>query len=214
MTLENYGELETTIGQYLDRSDRVTQIQDWVRLVEFEVGRKLNLRAQQDIATGTLLAGSDTLETPVGILYPRQLVFAGSPPINVDTVTIPQGQETAYSEAGRASPLQATVWGVTSDFKTQIRVWPAPSGDIAYTLYYTTGITPLTAANPTNYLLRVAADLYLFGCLYHGHLYDENPEGAATWRPLFDEQIRQVKRIEWKARIPGRVHVRPRHATP
>lgn len=210
-TLASYSDLEGAIGRYLDRTDRATEIQEWVRLVEFEVGRKLNLRSQQLETSGTLSAGEDTLETPVGILYPENITFASDPSQTVDVVTFPVGEAFADANAGSAVPAQATVWGVTADYKTQIRLWPSVTGDLDYTLRYTTGITPLTAAAPTNYLLLIAADLYLYGALVHGHLFDENPEGAAVWRPLFDEQIRQVKKIEaWARAKAGRLRMRPR----
>jgi hypothetical protein len=211
MTLANYSELEGTIGRYLDRTDRTVEIQEWVRLVELEVGRKLRLRAQQLEVSGTLTGGAEFLDTPAGILHPQQLVFDTEPPVTVDVVTFPQGEETTFAEGGRATPLQATVWGVGAAFETRIRVWPPSPADVPYTLRYVTGIVPLTAAAPTNYLLLVAADLYLFGCLFHGHLFDENPEQAAAWRPQFEEQIRQVRRIEALARAKiGRLHARPR----
>jgi hypothetical protein len=215
MALATYGELEAAVNRYFRRTDRGTQIQDWVRLVELEVGRELDLRSQQLTDTGTLSGGSTTLETPVGILYPQQLVFDGQPPINVEIVTFPQGEEYAFAAAGAPTPTRATVWGVTSDFKTQIRVWPAPTGDVDYTLYYTTGITPLTSVDATNYLLYIAADLYLFGCYYHGCKYDKDLEGANTWRPDYDKAIAQVRSIEKKARAKvGRLTMRPRGWTP
>lgn len=211
MTLANYSELEDAIARYLDRDDREDEIQEWVRLVELEVERKLNLRAQQLSVSATLTGGQNTIETPAGILYPQNLVFDTEPPVTVEVVSFAQGEEFEWSAAGSATPQQATVWGVTADYKTQIRVWPSPPADVPYTLRYTTGITPLTEAAPTNYLLRIAADVYLFGCLVHGHLFDENAEQAGAWRPLFDEQVRSVKRIEALARAKaGRLHLRPR----
>lgn len=215
MTLASYSELETTVASYLARTDRGPQIQNWVRLVELEVERKLGLRSQQLRATGTLAGGSELLETPVGILYPQMLSFDGSPPINVEVVPLAMGTETAYADAGDARPFQASVWGVNSSYATQIRVFPVPPADVNYTLYYTTGITPLTAAAPVNYLLFTAADLYLYGCLFHGHLFDENPEAASGWRGGFDTQIESVKKVEWKARAKaGRLQVRSRGMTP
>lgn len=215
MTLASYTELEDAVSRYLDRTDRGVEIQEWVRLVELEVGRKLGLRSQQGRTTGTLAGGSDVLETPAGILYPQQLIFNTQPPIAVDLVSIPKKEEIAFASAGRATPYSATIWGVNASFQTQIRIAPVPPADVPYTLYYTTGITPLTAAAPTNYLLLIAADLYLFGALYHGQMFDENPEGASAWRPLYDEQIRSVKHIEGLARAKGgRLRMRPQHATP
>jgi hypothetical protein len=215
MTLATYSELEGTVNRYLDRTDRATEIQEWVRLVEFEVQRKLGLRSQQLSVSGTLTGGTNEIETPAGILYPQLLVFDTEPPRVVEVVTHAQGEETEYSEGGSATPTQATVWGVSATHETVIRVWPQPPANVPYTLRYTTGITPLTAAAPSNYLLLVAADVYLYGCLVHGFLFDEDPEKAAVWRPLFDEQVRMVKRIEALARAKvGRLRVRPQFATP
>lgn len=215
MTLSTYSELENTVSRYLDRTDRATEIQDWVRLVELEVGRKLNLRSQQMRTTGTLAGGSDILETPAGILYPQQLVFNTQPPVVVSILALPQLEETAFAASGFHTPYTASIWGVNSSYQTQIRLAPTPPEDVPYTLYYTTGITELTPSSPVNYLLTVAADLYLYGCMYHGHMFDENPEGAAVWRPGYDDAIEQLRRIEGKARARGgRLRVRPQHATP
>jgi hypothetical protein len=216
MTFANYSELSDAVGRYLDRTDRTTEIQEWVRLVELEVGRKLNLRVQQLRITGTLAAGSEYLETPAGVLYPHQLIFGTQPPTVVDVAPTSQGEEFGFEFGGQATPMRASVWGVNSTtYATQIRIWPVPTGDIDYTLYYTTGIVPLTSSATTNYLLSVAADLYLYGCLFHGQMFDENPQGAAIWRPLFDEQIDRVRKVEWKARAKaGRLRMRPAGMTP
>lgn len=216
MTLASYSELADTVSRYLDRTDRTVEIQEWVRLTEFEVQRKLGLRAQQLRLPGTLLSGSQYIETPAGILYPQTLIFGTQPPTVVEVSPISQGEEYGFANAGAAVPARASVWGVNaSTFATQIRVWPTPTGDVDYTLYYAANIAPLTQAAPTNYLLLVAADLYLYGCLFHGQMFDENPQGAAIWRPMLDEQIAQVRRIEWKARArAGRLRVRPAGMTP
>jgi hypothetical protein len=215
MTLATYSELTETIEGYLDRTDSASEIQTWIRLVELEVQRKLGLRSQQLSVSGTLAGGSSEIETPVGILYPQQLVFDTEPPVVVEVVSFAQGSETAFSDSGSSVPTKATVWGVSSTYETLIRVWPTPPGDVDYTLRYTTGITALTAAAPTNYLLQAAADVYLYGALVHGYLFEQDMESAAIWRPLFDEQVRQVKKIEALARAKaGRLRVRPQFATP
>lgn len=215
MTLASYSELAGDIALWLDRTDREEEIQKWIRLVEFEVQRKLGLRAQELSVSGTLTGGTNIIETPVGILSPENLTFDVEPPVTVHVVGFAQGREIAYTESGSATPTHATVWGVSATYETQILVWPTPAADVPYTLHYRSGIIALTAAAPVNYLLTIAADLYLYGCLVHAALFDENPEGAATWRPLFEEQVRAVKRIEAMARAKaGRMHVRPRGATP
>lgn len=209
MALANYSELADMVARGLDRTDRTAEIQEWVRLVELEVERKLELRAQQMSTTGTLTSGSTIVETPAGILTPDRLIFSGSPPVSLDVVSFDTGTAFEFANAGSARPSQATVWGITSDYKTQIRVWPAPSGDAPWTLYYTTEVTPLTAAAPTNYLLRIAPDIYYFGAMYHGSLFDQDDLGAARWQGPYLEQMRSLKRVEKLARIKvGRFRMR------
>lgn len=216
MTLSTYSELKDSVERWLERSDRDTEIQEWARLTEAEVSRKLRLRSQQQSVSGTLTGGSEFLETPAGILYPQTLVFDTQPPRVVQILTLPEGEEFAYANSGDATPTRATVWGVNaSTYATVIRVWPAPPADVPYTLYYASGIQALTPAAPANYLLLIAPDLYLHGCLYHGQLFDENPEAATAWRQILNDDIRQVAKIEAMARAKGgRLRVRPRMATP
>lgn len=203
MAIASYTELKDTVERYLARTDRDSEIPDWIRLTEAEVARKLKLRSQQKTTTGTLTGGSEALLTPAGILYPELLVFDTQPPQPIEIVSLPQGEAFAFSDANDATPRKASIWGVNASYQTQIRVWPTPPSDVDYTLYYRDDITPLTAAAPVNYLLLVAPDVYLYGCLFHGHLFDQDTEAAGIWRQPFDGAIREVKRIEAMARAKG-----------
>ena len=215
MGFATYTELKSAVENWLDRDDRDSEIQDWVRLTELEVERQLELGSQQGETTGTLTGGVEYIETPAGIIYPQQLIFDTEPPRIVNVVPLSQGEEIGYAQRGDAAPERASVWGVNpSTFATRIRVWPVPQSDVAYTLYYVDRITPLTAASPTNYLLLIAPDIYLYGCRMHSDLFDENPEGAVAWRQLLDGQIRSVKKQQkWLRAKAGRLRMRPRRGT-
>lgn len=203
MAIASYTELKDTVERYLARTDRDSEIPDWIRLVEAEVARKLKLRSQQKTVSSTLTGGSNTVLTPAGILYPELLVFDSQPPQAVEIVSLPVGEAVDYWESGEATPGKASIWGVDASYQTQIRVWPTPPNDVDYTLYYRDDITPLTAAAPVNYLLLVAPDVYLYGCLSHGYLFDQDVDSAAIWRQPFNGAIREVKRIEAMARAKG-----------
>lgn len=216
MSFGTYSELAEAVARWVDRTDRGTEIQEWVRLVELEVSRKVPLRSQQLVESGTLTSGSSAITSQPGILMPKQIVFDTSPPVVVDISTISSGVEAAFAEAGRATPSKASVWGIDPGTGgTQIRVWPTPPADISYRIFYEGGMTPLTPSNPTNYLLLAAPDLYLHGCLYYSGLFDEDDAAASRWRAILTDTIALLKRIEWKARVQGgRLAVRPRGATP
>jgi len=210
MGFASYSELKDAVERWLERTDRDTEIQDWIRLIEAEVERRLDLRSQQQSVSGTLSGGTEYIEAPAGLLYPELLVFDVEPPRVVRVLTLGQGEELGFEEVGQATPTHASQWGVSATYQIRIRVWPVPPSDVAYTLYYTSGIQPLTSAAPVNYLLTVAPDLYLYGCKMHGELFDDNAAGAAPWRTLFDKAVLDLKRVQKLSRLKfGRARMSP-----
>ncbi len=209
MPFANYTQLLETATRYMDRTDRTTELDDFLRLIEADVSRRLNLRAQDKTATGTLTGGSSTLLTPVGILHPRQLVFDTTPPRTIDIVSLNIGEEIEYAERGNEAPFAASIHGVNATYQTQILVWPPPTGDVAYTLRYTDAVTPLTAAAPVNYLLTVHPDVYHYGLQMHSALFDEDDVSMARWDRMYQGAMDQARKIEWRSRATaGRLRVR------
>lgn len=214
MPFGNYSELALALTRWIDRTDRASEIADYVTLVEKDAGRRLGLRDQDKVTTGTLLAGAEYLETPPGILYPRQLVFTTDPPVAVEIVSLVRLEEVRVNGAGQAAPVYAAVDGTNpATFATRIRVAPLPTAaSTPYRLYYTDAIVPLTAA--ANYLLTVAPDLYLYGCLDQNARFDRQiaPDGTTQWTELYLREVESVRKLEWRARAKaGTLKARPRH---
>lgn len=196
----NKAALIEAIESYTDREDRSPLIDTWIGLTEADLERRLDLRSQDQTATGTLSGGSGIVETPALILYPRMLVFDGTPPIPVDVVTHQAGARVNYQDAGDVPPTSATVDGLTSDFKTRIRVYPTPASNQTYTLYYRQGIVPLTHQDP-NYLLSRFPDVYLWGALRHSAMFDMSQPESQMWEANYERAIAGIRRIEGMARV-------------
>lgn len=225
MSFDSYANLLAEFKDWIDRTDRDAKFPSFLRLIEFDVSRTLKLRAQQKTQTGTLTAGSTQLLTPGGILFPRSLKFTGDGgrPIIIDSVAYQKGQELGFADSGQATPLSATVHGVTDAgggvYQTQIKVWPPPTGDAAYELTYEDAVAPLgdgTGGTSTvTYLLKVHGDVYHHGALMHCARYDEDWENAAEWERLYEASKLQAKRIEWLAKLQlGRFRMTPQNETP
>jgi hypothetical protein len=62
------------------------------------------------------------------------------------------------------------------------------------TMLYIRRIPPLTAAAPTNWLLTLAPDLYLYGCLMQANIYGWQDERVPGFKALYEEAIEELKR--------------------
>lgn len=219
MALSTYAELVAALERYIDRTDRDTEILDWLVLVEADASRRLNLRAQDVTTTGTLLAATNEILTPALCVSPRRLTFTTQPPITVDVVASVKAVEIGDNAAGNVPPIAAYVHGVNASFQTIIKVVPTPASSQPYELLSTSKIPPLgdgTGGTATStYLLSAHPDIYLYGVLTQCGLFDEDDPRMARWERKYETACAQARATEWRARaLLGRLKVRPDHGAP
>jgi hypothetical protein len=81
------------------------------------------------------------------------------------------------------------------------------------TLVYRRRIPALTSGNPTNWLLSLAPDVYLYGCLVQAFGWDQDDDRVSGWKSLFDEAVAELRsdgaRRKWG---PGPIAPRIRRA--
>ena len=66
MALSNYSELQSSIADWLNRSDLTNQIKDFIALAEAEINSKLRIRKM--ISSTTITVDSETESIPSGLL--------------------------------------------------------------------------------------------------------------------------------------------------
>ncbi|QLG87648.1 hypothetical protein HQ393_04920 [Chitinibacter bivalviorum] len=182
MSLANYTDLVSSIGNWLKRDNLTAVIPDFIALAEARLARDLRVRAMETSASGAL--SSDTLPLPSDAVEPKSLtVMNGSKPMRVayvspDTLSDSQG----YS----AFPRVFTLIG------KNIVMAPAPDSAYSYTLMYYAKL-PALAANGTNWLMTNCPDVYLYGSLLQAAPYLKDDARLPVWEQLYKDAFESTE---------------------
>ncbi len=180
MTIATYSELVTELEGYLNRADFTPRIPTFIKLTEARLNRLLDDPEMETrstaIGTGQYTTLPDDFKRMVGVStgndYKLQQI-SGSAITSLDqTLT---GTPRFYSITDGAisfAPINAAA---------------------NITMLYVRRIPALTVAAPTNWLLTLAPDLYLYGALMQAHIFGWFDERVPSIKSLFDEAIEEMK---------------------
>ncbi len=201
---EDYDGLVAAVADWVARPDLLSKIPMWIRLIESEIQRDLNLREQDQVKTGTLSLTDDFIEFPDDYLYGKMLRLDTDPLRTFNMVSTDKWVDVTQNRTGDSTPSAVTTHG------NRLYFAPAPGADDPYTLWYTGRIKPLSKENQTNRLLTDAPDALLYGALKHGAPYIGSDERFLLWAGLAEAAKESYKAVNWKARIgSGAPRVRP-----
>lgn len=180
--IESYDGLIAYIEEVLDRDDLTDQIPNFIHLASLRLDRVLLPPARQGSASIAVTADTATASLPTDF---KQLIaanIAGTPIEQVSTAMLYEGWNNAVSGEPR----------VFSIGNGTLRLAPTPDAAYTITIDYLKGIVPLSAADPTNWVLESHADLYVYGALLQAEAYLSNDDRLAIWKTAFDEAIGEV----------------------
>lgn len=125
------------------------------------------------------------------LLEDPNMEVATTLPLVADAATLPDDFGTLVS-ASFDLPGSANAYAYTiSDGELQFDGAPPSSSAV---LVYRRRIPALTASNPTNWLLTIAPDVYLYGCLVQIEGYDADDSRVSGWKSLYDEAVAELDR--------------------
>jgi len=203
--MDTYEKLVESVGLWLGRNDLSDQIPSFIGLVEADLSRSLNLRAQETFKEGKFVANQDYLDVPDDLQIPRHLRIDTDPIRIVDIVSMDKfsGIRENATHSGQTKPLAATMVG------DRLYLVPTPSAD-PYTLFYLARLKPLSATNSTNRILKDAPDCLLYGALMHSAPFIGDDQRAQLWGTFYTQAKEDYRRFEWRARTSGGpLRVRP-----
>ena len=182
MSLTNYSDLQTTVANYLARSDLTAMIPDFIRLAETRLRRELRIRQMLKVVTTTATAGDSTVELPSDFLQMRDLHLATNPAASLEY----QSPSALFRNARTTEsglPKQYTV--LAQEFQL------APVPDSAYTLsmLYYAAPTFLSSSTASNAFMANCPDLLLYGALGEAETYIMNDPRLQTWATLYDRGL-------------------------
>lgn len=196
MSLSTYSDLQTSIANYLARSDLTSIIPDFITLAENRLRRELRIRQMLKSVTTVTVASDATVEIPSDFLQVRDFVVMTNP-IQPMSYSSP----SALSNNPRTSQI-----GVPKSYTilaTEFQVTPAPDGVYTLKLLYYSAPTYLSSNNTTNVFLTTAPDGLLYGALVEAEPYLMNDARINTWGSMYDRAISSLTKSDEEGQYSG-----------
>ena len=191
MTIATYTDLQTSIGNWLHRSDLATIIPDFITLAEERLTRDLRARSMEKRAIALTIASNAYLGLPGDVEEVRRLIVTSTDPKLLLKYKTPDEIQRIWPNATTGQPVHFTIIG------NEIQFGPIP--DLAYTLEltYRQSIPALSNASPTNWLITAYPDIYLAACMLSAQGYIKDDTSLASWHNLYQDGIDSINKVDW-----------------
>jgi len=185
MAYTSYSDLQTSVANYLGRSDLTAVIPDFIRFAETRLARELRTRKMLKSATSSMVAGDARVALPTDFLEVRDLYTQGNPRMPVTYMS-----PSAFTRNARADESGLPVFYTTLSAEFQFA--PIPDTDYVLEILYYAQPTVLSNTNTSNVFLANYPDALLYGALLEAEPYLINDARSQTWATLYDRAIKNI----------------------
>ena len=196
MSLSTYSDLQTSIANYLARSDLTSIIPDFITLAENRLRRELRIRQMLKSVTTSTVSGDATVELPSDFLEIRDFVVMTNP-IQPLSYSSPSSLSNDLRTSEVGVPLSYTI--LASEFQLA----PAPDGIYTLKMLYFAAPPYLSSSNTTNVFLNIAPDGLLYGALVEAEPYLMNDARINTWGSMYDRAITSLTKSDEEGQYSG-----------
>jgi len=196
MSFATYSDLQTSIANYLARSDLTSQIPDFITFAENRLRRELRIRQMLKSVTTATVSGDNTVELPSDFLQVRDFVVVTNP-----LTPLSYSSPSSLSNDPRASevgvPKSYTI--LANDFQLS----PVPDAVYTVKLLYFAAPAYLSSTNTTNVFLTTAPDALLYASLIEAEPYLMNDARINTWGTMYDRAIASLAKSDEEGQYSG-----------
>ena len=196
MSLTTYSDLQTSIANYLARSDLTSQIPDFITFAENRLRRELRIRQMLKSVTTATVKDDSTVELPSDFLQVRDFVVVTNP-----LTPLSYSSPSSLSNDPRASevgvPRSYTI--LANDFQMS----PIPDAVYTVKLLYFAAPAYLSSTNTTNIFLTTAPDALLYASLIEAEPYLMNDARINTWGTMYDRAIASLAKSDEEGQYSG-----------
>ncbi len=196
MSFATYSDLQTSIANYLARSDLTSIIPDFITLAENRLRRELRIRQMLKSVTTSTVSGDATVELPSDFLEIRDFVVMTNP-IQPLSYSSPSSLSNDLRTSEVGVPLSYTI--LASEFQLA----PAPDGIYTLKMLYFAAPPYLSSGNTSNVFLNVAPDGLLYGALVEAEPYLMNDARINTWGSMYDRAITSLTKSDEEGQYSG-----------
>ena len=196
MSFATYSDLQTSIGNYLARSDLTSQIPDFITFAENRLRRELRIRQMLKSVTTATVKADSTVELPSDFLQVRDFVVVTNP-----LTPLSYSSPSSLSNDPRASevgvPRSYTI--LANDFQLS----PIPDAVYTVKMLYFAAPAYLSSSNTTNVFLTSAPDALLYASLIEAEPYLMNDARINTWGTMYDRAIGSLTKSDEEGQYSG-----------
>jgi hypothetical protein len=196
MALATFSDLQTSVANYLGRSDLTSQIPDFISLAELRLSRDIRTRRMLKTATTTMVVADPTIGLPTDFLSIRDVFIQGLPRTVVSYIS-----PAIFSSNSRADesglPVFYTMRGNEMEFA------PKPDSTYVVQMLYYSKPTELSSTNTTNEFLANYPDALLYASLLEAEPYLMNDTRTQTWSSLYNQAITRINTSDEESEFSG-----------
>jgi hypothetical protein len=196
MSFATYSDLQTSIGNYLARSDLTSQIPDFITFAENRLRRELRIRQMLKSVTTATVKDDSTVELPSDFLQVRDFVVVTNPLTPLSYLS-----PSSLSNDPRASevgvPKSYTI--LANDFQLS----PIPDAVYTVKMLYFAAPAYLSSSNTSNVFLTTAPDALLYASLIEAEPYLMNDARINTWGTMYDRAIASLTKSDEEGQYSG-----------
>lgn len=199
MALSNYGELKTSVANWLGRSDLTTPIIDFITLAHKQLMRDLrgHLRLQKR-DTAFSITG-EYVDAPTDFLELISIRITSTDP-DYELEYLPGAVQSGAYSTSTGIPKFVSLVGDTTAGTENFRFAPAPSSTYTATIEYYASITYFASDAGTNWILTDHPQLYLYGALLQASGYIGDDPRIPMWKQAYDEALAKCMAAGARAR--------------
>jgi len=198
MAINTYATLQTSVANWLDRSDLTDRIPEFIALAEARF-RELRIREMETVSTAiSTVAGTREYSLPTGFVQMKEFHLSTDPLTPLAYIT-PEMMTRLWAGSAQAKPQVFTI------IADNVRLGPGP--DAVYTtsmLYYKT-FTALSDSATTNDMLTNNPNVYLYGTLLEAEPFIMNDQRIPVWLGAFEKAMASIQNQDNKDRHSGSV---------
>jgi len=195
MALTTYGELKASVASWLDRSNLVDRVPEFIALGEDELFSVLRIRQMVRRITATI--STEYYPLPTDFIEAVNLQINTTPKLTHLKYYSPEQMDLFLSANYPGNPEYYTIVGDEFQFKP-IFIQPEQV-EIAYFARFPT----LSGDNDSNWILQNQRGLYLYAALKQAEPYLDNNDEIGKWATLFNEKVSALNRQSEIGRFSG-----------
>jgi hypothetical protein len=198
VSITNYAELKSAIGDFLNRDDLTAVIPTFISLGEARIARDLNHWKQEKRVTTDIDERYEDLPNDWISIIQVQHTDGG-------VISSASSSEMADYRAQSNTPAKPRYWRLTAN---EMEFYPIPDATYNITMLYRARIPALTDADPSNWLLTYSPDVVLYAALMQSAPYLADDARVAVWGSMYQSGVEALNNESAQAQVSGPLSMR------